>query len=282
MGMVKTNQESLVHKTTLAAFNSIPHVDPSKDLQDAFPKISLDTLTKALRGIGPATASLVLSVATKDDNEAASNEAPFYSDELFMWLCLKIYPEDEDDRHEPGEQCELAERIAEHIRKNGELNVKYSAAEYEKVWTAVQKLRGRLNHHIGAQSESKGDEEEEKRDNGNGDDGDGERRIFTAIDIEKVAYVLRYGHVPELPPREIKIMEREKELKERKAAAIAAGASTLTKKQQKKLKKKEKKSIGSGPRTGTGTKRKLEERGKGDKESGKDDSNRTTKRMRSK
>ena len=84
-----------------------------------------------------------------------------------------------------------------------------------------------------------------------------------------------------MPPREIKIVEREKELKERKAAAIAAGASTLTKKQQKKL-KKEKKPIQSGPRTKTGTKRKLEERGKGDKESSKDNSNRTTKKVRSK
>ena len=74
LGMIKANNESIIEEATAAAFASIPNSVSSTD--DAFPKASLEALTNPLRGVGPATASLILSVAAGENNQV-----PFFSDE---------------------------------------------------------------------------------------------------------------------------------------------------------------------------------------------------------
>jgi ADA HAT complex component 1 len=130
------------------------------DLDSAFPKQSLETLTAPLRGVGPATASLILSVATE--------AAPFYSDDVFLWLCLGVFPSSaaaaaaEDGGEKKG-------GVSKRIRPNGELNVKYNIQEYRELWEAVQRLRARL----AAQSSD----------------------AVSCADAEKVAFVLRHYNV---------------------------------------------------------------------------------------
>jgi ADA HAT complex component 1 len=133
------------------------------DLDSAFPRQSLETLTAPLRGVGPATASLILSVATE--------AAPFYSDDVFLWLCLGVFPSSaaaaaaaaaEDGGEKKG-------GVSKRIRPNGELNVKYNIQEYRELWEAVQRLRARL----AAQSSD----------------------AVSCADVEKVAFVLRHYNV---------------------------------------------------------------------------------------
>jgi hypothetical protein len=97
-------------------------------LDHAFPKQSLEALTSPLRGVGPATASLILSVAPES--------VPFYSDDVFLWLCVGVFP------------SATAAAAEKRIRPNGELNVKYNLHEYRLLWEAVQRLRGRLGADV--------------------------------------------------------------------------------------------------------------------------------------
>ncbi|KAF2184302.1 hypothetical protein K469DRAFT_709028 [Zopfia rhizophila CBS 207.26] len=69
LNLVQSNTASLIKSTTLAAF---------KTLNPANPLPSLKILTE-LKGIGPATASLLLAVYAPD-------AVPFFSDELFRWV----------------------------------------------------------------------------------------------------------------------------------------------------------------------------------------------------
>lgn len=69
MGLVKSNPADVVKSTTQEAFASLTD---SKDVMKA-----VKIMTK-LRGIGPATASLLLSVFQPDT-------VPFFSDEVFRW-----------------------------------------------------------------------------------------------------------------------------------------------------------------------------------------------------
>ncbi|PKX94417.1 uncharacterized protein P174DRAFT_486477 [Aspergillus novofumigatus IBT 16806] len=158
LGLVCSNQAALVRRTTASAFATVPASDPMADLV-AFPKQSLETLTAPLRGVGPATASLILSVATA--------VAPFYSDDVFLWLCCGVFPSSadaaaEDDGPKKG-------GVSRRIRPNGELNVKYNMQEYRQLWEAVRRLRARL-----AAQSSEG---------------------VSCADVEKVAFVLRHYDV---------------------------------------------------------------------------------------
>lgn len=92
MGMVKSNQSKSVLKCTSAAVAAIPKESPMSAPNEAFPKSSLDALSP-LRGVGTATASLILSIATAKGD--LDRQIPFYSDDLYLWLCLKDYPETE-------------------------------------------------------------------------------------------------------------------------------------------------------------------------------------------
>ncbi|KAJ4319599.1 hypothetical protein N0V94_003832 [Neodidymelliopsis sp. IMI 364377] len=105
LGLVKSNPADLIKSTTKEAFASLSTTD---DVMKA-----LKILTK-LRGIGPATASLLLSVYQPD-------EVPFFSDELFRWT---------------------------HWEEKGKTGwgrtIKYNVTEYKQVLVRIEELRGRL------------------------------------------------------------------------------------------------------------------------------------------
>lgn len=170
LGMIKANNESIIEEATAAAFASIPNSVSSAD--DAFPKTSLEALTNPLRGVGPATASLILSVAAGDAGE--NNQVPFFSDELYLWLCQKDYPAavKTDTTADGGSK----KSQSKSRRPSGHLDLKYNLREYKELRDAVLEIQSRLNggeHLDGAKEEDK--------------------RIFSVLDIEKVAYVL--GHI---------------------------------------------------------------------------------------
>ncbi|KAF9887496.1 hypothetical protein FE257_010213 [Aspergillus nanangensis] len=163
LGMVKSNQEKLIKKTTKDSFARL--IDSKEG--DIFPRVAMDTLTKPLRGVGPATASLLLSIGCQ------SVDTPFYSDDVYLWLCWCEYPlprsyftdEAEEDLLKMNKQ--QRRRRMHSIRHNGELNVKYNLQEYEEVWNAVRGFRARLN-----------------KDNSSRPEGEEE---ISCADVEKVA-----------------------------------------------------------------------------------------------
>lgn len=134
MKLVQENAKDTVTSTTLSAFSQLdspssspPFTDPTLVLQ------ALKTLSQ-LRGIGPATASLLLSVC-------APEEVPFFSDELFRWTCW-----DEVGKGK-GKGGEGWDRV-----------IKYNVKEYKEILVRVGAMRERLG--------------------------------VSAVDVEKVAYVL--------------------------------------------------------------------------------------------
>ncbi|RHZ43242.1 uncharacterized protein CDV56_100915 [Aspergillus thermomutatus] len=186
LGLVRSNQPDLVRRTTSSAFAAVPASDPTADLASAdaepesesesdgaFPKQSLDALIAPLRGVGPATASLILSVATES--------APFYSDDVFLWLCLGEFPS-AAAAEDGGERSVGASK---HVRPNGELNVKYNLQEYRLLWEAVRRLRARLD-------------------------------AVSCADVEKVAFVLRHIDVSGYPVRDAPASAQEVEGTKRK------------------------------------------------------------------
>lgn len=247
LGMVKSNQSKSVIKCTSAAITSLPKENAMLAPNEAFPKPSLDALAP-LRGVGTATASLILSIATANGDPA--HQIPFYSDDLYLWLCLKDYPETESKPKTlistggagagAGTEGKPKKKVSKFKRPNGELNVKYNLHEYRQLWNASWELRERLNAAV---------EEEE--------DGE-EKKPISHNDIEKVAYVLRNiavsGFYPDVDPEDIlaahamqeakMVEEAEREREARKAAGGegggGAGAGEGEKKSGKKRKREEK------------------------------------------
>jgi len=109
--LVQSNDEDLVTRTTIEAFSLIPALPRSYKMTLS----ALDNLTK-LKGIGPATASLLLSVA-------APEMVPFFSDEVFRW-CMW------DEPGSPG---------------GWKRKIKYNKIEYEGLLEKVVELRERLD-----------------------------------------------------------------------------------------------------------------------------------------
>ena len=101
--LVQSNSEEFIQETIAAAFSS----------EDSTAG-KLNTLVK-LKGIGPATASLLLS--TLDPKGT-----PFFSDELFRWACYEDKSGFRWDR-----------------------KIKYSAKEYAELLEKVTGLRERLD-----------------------------------------------------------------------------------------------------------------------------------------
>lgn len=107
MNLVKSNSADVVKSTTQAGFASL------KDDKDAMKSLKILT---ALRGIGPATASLLLSVYQPD-------EVPFFSDELFRWTHWDA----------PGKK-----------EYNWDRSIKYNVTEYKELLASVEALRKKL------------------------------------------------------------------------------------------------------------------------------------------
>ena len=156
MGMVKSNHDKTVTKSTSTALAALPDTDPILVPSEAFPRASLDALTAPLRGVGPATASLILSIATILDDP--SNQVPFYSDDVYLWLVLGDFPKAEDQVDKPSP----------NKKSNGELIAKYDVNEYRDLWKHTQELRARLSKDVA-----------------------GSDKPVSLIDIEMVAYVIR-------------------------------------------------------------------------------------------
>ncbi|RDW76276.1 uncharacterized protein DSM5745_06268 [Aspergillus mulundensis] len=125
LGMVRQNQDKTVSRATASAFSSLSSLAGSIETVET----ALSTLTTPLRGVGPATASLILSTASKD--------VPFYSDDVFLWLCVGVYPFHSSST-----------KTSKEVKPNGELNAKYNVAEYRRLWEGVQGLRERLNEGV--------------------------------------------------------------------------------------------------------------------------------------
>lgn len=179
--MLRTNPEKKVRSATATAFTSLPRsISPFPGGQEKEEKeelegvcTSLEKMTAPLRGVGPATASLFLSVY--------SPEVPFYSDDVYLWLCVGVYPssspsssgndhvEKGDDKGRKKGKGQGQGAASKEVRENGELSVKYDLSEYRRLWGAVRGLRERLNREIG--------EDEEK---------------ISCADVEKVALVVRH------------------------------------------------------------------------------------------
>ncbi|KAI1501155.1 hypothetical protein F5X99DRAFT_209838 [Biscogniauxia marginata] len=116
MKLVSSNQEATVKETIQEAMTNY-WADPN-------PSKALDTITK-LKGIGPATASLLLSVHDP-------GRVIFFSDEAFYWLCRdgKISP----IKYNPKEYLELnaaTQALAERLE--------VSATDIEKVAYVLMK-----------------------------------------------------------------------------------------------------------------------------------------------
>lgn len=100
-GLVQQNSDEFVRETTIAGFSADSWSD------------SLDILTK-LRGIGPATAALLLSTGDPET-------LPFFSDELFRWAFW-------DSKSGAG----------------WDRKIKYSVKEYRELKEKVDELRDRI------------------------------------------------------------------------------------------------------------------------------------------
>lgn len=110
--LVASNSESVIEESTKAAFALY-----AKDQSAVNQAVAM--LAKDLRGIGPATASLLMSVYD-------SENVPFFSDELFRWMMF------EDG---PG--------------KGWDRKIKYSIAEYKQMVPLVGAFRERLEKEGG-------------------------------------------------------------------------------------------------------------------------------------
>ncbi|EFQ96719.1 hypothetical protein MGYG_08644 [Nannizzia gypsea CBS 118893] len=140
MSLVRSNAEAQVESISKEAFSSL-----AEDSQaGVFPEAAMQSLCKSFRGVGPATASLILSLAP----EAST---PFFSDELYYWLCMDLYSRDKQ------------------IPKHKLPKLKYNNKEYQDLWDAFTKLRRRIEQ-LSEESETK--------------------QTFSVQDIEKIAFVI--------------------------------------------------------------------------------------------
>jgi hypothetical protein len=165
IGIVNTNPAPHLRISTRAAFKALP--DPSTE--DLYPEAALQILSDELRGVGPATASLILSIATQcmpQYNDPSRPSIPFFSDELWWWLGMDRYP--------GGPEKEKLNRAS----------IKYNMKEYGILFKAVDELRKR----IGAVERG-----EEGGEAGEGEGEAGVRSSLSVVDIEKIAYVI--GHI---------------------------------------------------------------------------------------
>lgn len=154
LSLVQSNPADVVQETTTSAFKMI-----------AKPPLPALKILTNLKGIGPATASLLLSVAAPD-------VVPFFSDELFRW-CMW------DEPGSPG---------------GWQRKIKYNVKEYEMLLEKVDVLIERLGvravdvervawvlgkESVDVSADSDGAEEEEKagEDEAEGDEAMKEKAV---------------------------------------------------------------------------------------------------------
>ncbi|CAE7193530.1 hypothetical protein CFE70_007218 [Pyrenophora teres f. teres 0-1] len=116
LGLVQSNTSRAIEDTTRKSYKAL--LDGKTAHANALPALKI---LVGLRGIGPATASLLLSVLEP-------TEVPFFSDELFRWCTW-------DDEGKTG--------------KGWQRKIKYNVKEYETVVQNVEKLRERLGRGLG-------------------------------------------------------------------------------------------------------------------------------------
>ncbi|KAL8684084.1 MAG: hypothetical protein Q9224_006630, partial [Gallowayella concinna] len=122
--LVASNPVEDVRKTTSSAFSLMSDdPDPSK---------AISTLSK-LKGIGPATASLLLSCYDPET-------IPFFSDELFRWL-----------HWQSDVNGNTKKRKSEGLKDDGNANrkINYTAKEYASIFEKTTALRKRLSEDAG-------------------------------------------------------------------------------------------------------------------------------------
>ncbi|KAF1960344.1 hypothetical protein CC80DRAFT_383232, partial [Byssothecium circinans] len=114
--LVASNAESLVEDTTREAFSTLSSSSsPMTTSEDILAALKILT---ALKGVGPATASLFLSVYEPE-------RVPFFSDELFRWVMWE-------------------EPISPVSLPSWKRGIKYTAKEYAEVVGRVEAVRERL------------------------------------------------------------------------------------------------------------------------------------------
>lgn len=122
MSLVSSNPAPLAQQTISSAVAQY-RTSPTTHAQAA-----LDALTK-LRGVGPATASLLLNVHDPEN-------VVFFSDEAYYWLC-RGGNKDAPIRYTPKEYAQLRQRAAELARRLG-----VGMVDVEKVAYVVVKVKG--------------------------------------------------------------------------------------------------------------------------------------------
>jgi hypothetical protein len=166
MGMIRSNQSNLVRTTTSSAYSSLASLDNS------FPKASLETLEKSLRGVGPATASLILSVippmtaTIKFPFTATSSSPGSVSNDILHWGA--------SSKQTRAQICRLKFSKGKW-GKSAPVKPKYTINEYRQLYDAMREVRERLNRP---------NEDPDKKS---------ETHAVSAVDIEKAAFVI--GHL---------------------------------------------------------------------------------------
>ncbi|KAL8727471.1 MAG: hypothetical protein Q9181_005702 [Wetmoreana brouardii] len=121
--LVTSNPADEIRKTTSSAFLAFSSSDEPN------PSKAISTLSK-LKGIGPATASLLLSCY-----DPAT--IPFFSDELFRWL---HWEDDSDNKQKVSKKRKSNDKASGRHRK-----INYTAKEYASVYEKTTVVRQRLS-----------------------------------------------------------------------------------------------------------------------------------------
>ncbi|WPH00685.1 Hypothetical protein R9X50_00351500 [Acrodontium crateriforme] len=137
--LIAENSESAVRETTSMAaklFLSKTNSDTTPSQSDY--KTAITTLT-SLRGVGPATASLILSCLP-------DTKAPFFSDELYRWAFFSATGSGKGDvgwerklKYSLVEYLDLVEKVVELKERLGRQGVIVTSVEIEKVAYVIGK-----------------------------------------------------------------------------------------------------------------------------------------------
>lgn len=132
--MIAGNSADAVREVTREAFGGFGDATSAGHADIADVMESLKSLCR-LKGVGPATASLILSVAYP-------NNVPFFADELFAWISLEGKDQAEAFWEKIGSEGRSGD--GKSVRFDKLLGIKYTHAEYKRLYAKVVELRRRL------------------------------------------------------------------------------------------------------------------------------------------